>query len=184
MRAITTLALGAALSLVVGFAAFATPAHAEAPYSVDTVVAIFVKDKAVAEAYKRGTRSICLEDAVDCPKKQARAPASFDLLVRFKDASDKLTQADKNNLNHFAKAMLDPRLEGEKFEIDSHTNAVGAEEYDLRLSERRAISVVSYLASQGVDRSLLIAKGFGATKPRVADPHSPENSWIEAHLAQ
>ena len=104
--------------------------------------------------------------------------------MRFKDASDKLTQADKNNLNCFAKAMLDPRLEGEKFEIDSHTNAVGAEDYDLRLSERRAISVVSYLASQGVDRSLLIAKGFGATKPRVADPHSPENSWIEAHLAQ
>ena len=70
MRAITTLALGVALSLAVAFAAFVTPSQAEAPYSVDTVVAIFVKDKAVAEAYKRGTRSICLEDAVDCQKKR------------------------------------------------------------------------------------------------------------------
>jgi len=184
VRAITTLALAAALSMVVGFPAFVAPAQAEPAYSIDTVVAIFVKDKAVAEAYKRATRQICLEDEVDCPKKHPPALASFDLLVTFQHDSDRLTQAAKDNLIQFAKALLDPRLKGEKFEIDSHTNVVGDEEYNLRLSELRAISVVSYLASQGVNRSLLLAQGFGATKPRVADPRSPENNRVEVHLTQ
>ena len=184
MRAITTLALGAALSMISGFPAFVEPAQAEPAFSVDPVVAVFVKDKAVAEAYKRATREICLEDAGDCPKKHAPVPTSFDLLVSFQDDSDRLTQAAKDNLNQFAKALLDPRLKGEKFEIDSHTNAVGAEEHNLRLSEQRANSVASYLASLGVDRSLLISKGFGASKPRVADPRSPENSRVEVHLTQ
>jgi outer membrane protein OmpA-like peptidoglycan-associated protein len=175
------LALGAALNTFVGFPAFVTLAQAEPPYSVDTVVAIFVKDKAVAEAYKHTTpaRSICIGHAAECPKKEAPAPASFDLLLSFRHKSDKLTRADKNNLNRFAKALLDPRLKGEKFEIDSHTNA---EKDNLRLSERRAISVVSYLAFRGADRSSLLAKGFGATKPRVADPRSPKNSRVEVHL--
>ncbi len=122
-------------------------------YSPDIVLAVFIKDKAVAEAYRiRRTRVICLGRAAECPKEQPPAPASFDLLVSFQDNSDKLTQPAKDNLRQFAKALMDPRLKGEKFEIDGHTSAVDGEKYNLHLSERRANSVVSYLASQGVTR--------------------------------
>ena len=104
--------------------------------------------------------------------------------MNFEFNSEKLTQAAKENLDQFAKALLDPRLSGEKFEIDGHTDAVGAEQYNQGLSERRANAVVSYLASQGLDPSLLIAKGFGKTKPRVANPYSAENRRVETHLME
>ena len=112
-----------------------------------------------ADAYKAAkSRSICIGTAADCRKQKAEArrrpqQAHFDLLVNFEFNSEQLTQAAKDNLNQFAKALQDPRLKGEKFEIDGHTDAVGAEIYNQRFSERRANAVVSYLASQGLDPS-------------------------------
>jgi outer membrane protein OmpA-like peptidoglycan-associated protein len=149
------------------------------------VIAVFVKDKAVAEAYKiRRTRVICLGSPAGCPKEQPPARASFDLLVSFQNNSDRLTQAAKDNLRQFAKALTDPLLKGAKFEIAAHTAAGGSEESDLRLSQRRAASVVSYLALQGVDSSSLSPRGLGATKPHVADPYGAENDRVEAHLSE
>ena len=105
-------------------------------------------------------------------------------MANFEFNSDKLTPAARENLDQFAKALKDPRLGGSKFEIDGHTDAVGPEEYNLGLSERRADAVVSYLTSEGIDASLLVAKGFGKTKPRVANPYSPLNRRVETHLSE
>ena len=179
MRASLMLALGMAVSLTT--AAGVLPGHADPAYSASKVVDFFAKKNVK-------TRSICVGTATDCHK-QAAEPAAptqahFDLLLNFEFDSDKLTEAAKENLDQFAKALQDPRLKGEKFEIDGHTDAVGAEEYNLDLSERRANAVVSYLASQGLDPSLLIAKGFGKAKPRVSNPYSAENRRVETHLSE
>jgi outer membrane protein OmpA-like peptidoglycan-associated protein len=155
------------------------PAKADPAYKADAVANFF------AEAKVGKSRSICFGTAADCPAPPpSGAAAKFDLLVNFEFNSDKLTQAAKENLDQFAKALRDPRLKGQKFEIDGHTDATGAELYNMGLSERRASSVVAYLASQGLNPAELIAKGFGKTKPRVADPYSPENRRVETHLLE
>jgi outer membrane protein OmpA-like peptidoglycan-associated protein len=153
-------------------------------YSSDKVIQIFLQDKAAISDYKDKvkTRGICIGTAAECPAPQPPTQAHFDLLVSFDFDSDKLTQAAKDNLDQFAKALEDPRLKGEKFGIDGHTDATGAEVYNQGLSERRATAVVSYLASKGIDASSLVAHGFGKSKPRVADPFSPENRRVETHL--
>ena len=97
------------------------------------------------------------------------------MLVNFEFNSERLTASARENLSEFAKALLDPQLKGTKFEIDGHTDASGTEMYNMGLSERRAKAVVDYLASLGVDQETLVAHGFGKTKPRVADPYSPQN---------
>jgi outer membrane protein OmpA-like peptidoglycan-associated protein len=51
------------------------------------------------------------------------------------------------------------------FEIAGHTDSDGAKEYNLLLSQRRAQAVVDYLVSQGADRTQLIARGYGDTRP-------------------
>jgi|GEM_PF-1353549 len=51
------------------------------------------------------------------------------------------------------------------FEIAGHTDSDGPKDYNLLLSQRRAEAVVNYLVSQGVERSQLIAHGYGETKP-------------------
>jgi OmpA-OmpF porin, OOP family len=187
MRASATFVLGAAVYLAAAspFAGI-SPALADPAYTADKVVNIFLKDKAAAQAFKAEgkTRAICIGTAAECPTPKPPAPARFDLLVNFEFDSDKLTSTAKQNLDQFAKALQDPRLKGEKFEIDGYTDATGTETYNQGLSERRAHSVVSYLASQGLDPSSLNAKGFGKTKPRVADPYSPENRRVETHLTE
>ncbi len=186
MRASLTLVLGAAVCFAVAPSALIAPAQADPAYSANQVIDIFVKDKAAADAAKANgkTRSICVGTAADCPAPPAQSATRFDLLVNFEFNSDKLTQSARENLDQFARALRDPQLKGQKFEIDGHTDATGAEEYNLGLSERRANAVVSYLAGQGLDAANLIAKGFGKTKPRVADPYSPENRRVETHLLE
>jgi outer membrane protein OmpA-like peptidoglycan-associated protein len=184
MRASPTFAFGAAAALALSVLASLAPAHADPAYSADNVVQIFLKQKGALLGQKR---SLCVGTAEDCKKREAAEappPVQFDLLANFEFNSDQLTQAAKENLDQFARAIKDPRLAGSKFEIDGHTDAVGPEEYNLGLSERRADAVVAYLASEGIDKSLLMAKGFGKAKPRVANPYSPENRRVETHLSQ
>ena len=49
--------------------------------------------------------------------------------------------------------------------VDGHTDAMGTDEYNQRLSERRSNSVLDYLVGKGVSSSRLSAKGFGESSP-------------------
>ena len=52
-----------------------------------------------------------------------------------------------------------------KVEIGGHTDAIGTEQKNLDLSNRRANSVVKYLEGKGIEKTRIIAKGYGKTKP-------------------
>lgn len=52
-----------------------------------------------------------------------------------------------------------------KVEISGHTDNRGPADYNQRLSERRAQSVVDYLVDQGINRDRLEVKGYGESKP-------------------
>jgi len=175
-----------AFAACLGVAVSGSAAFAQTQYTAAQVLDFFLKDKAAAEAAKSNglTRQLCIGTASECDPKGANVIARFDLLVNFDYNSAELTKAARENLDLFAAALKDPKLVGTKFEIDGHTDASGGEEYNQGLSERRAASVVSYLASQGVDAATLTAKGFGKSKPRVADPFSPENRRVETHLLE
>jgi outer membrane protein OmpA-like peptidoglycan-associated protein len=54
-------------------------------------------------------------------------------------------------------------------EIEGHTDAVGSNEYNERLSRERAESVASYLERRGIDRARIDTAGFGETRPLVAN---------------
>jgi outer membrane protein OmpA-like peptidoglycan-associated protein len=59
-------------------------------------------------------------------------------------------------------------------EVAGHTDFVGTEEYNQKLSERRAWAVVNYLASKGIDRSRLRAKGYGKRIPVATNDDEEE----------
>lgn len=52
--------------------------------------------------------------------------------------------------------------------VSGHTNSLGSDAYNMKLSEARAKAVRDYMISQGSPADKLIAKGFGETMP-VAD---------------
>ncbi len=60
-----------------------------------------------------------------------------------------------------------------KVRIEGHTDSIGSDEFNMRLSQARADSVMKYLISQGIDPARLEAKGYGETLP-IADNATPE----------
>jgi outer membrane protein OmpA-like peptidoglycan-associated protein len=48
-----------------------------------------------------------------------------------------------------------------KVEIQGHTDTRGSDEYNRKLSQARVDSVLEWLVSHGVERSRLVAKGYG-----------------------
>lgn len=52
-----------------------------------------------------------------------------------------------------------------EIEISGHTDSKGNDEYNQKLSEERAISVVDYIVSKGIDKSRLTAVGYGELQP-------------------
>jgi outer membrane protein OmpA-like peptidoglycan-associated protein len=57
---------------------------------------------------------------------------------------------------------------GLRIAVEGHTDSVGGDEYNYKLSENRANSVRAYLVAQSIDPAAVTAKGFGKTMP-VAD---------------
>ena len=53
--------------------------------------------------------------------------------------------------------------------IGGHTDSIGNEAYNQRLSEARAATVRNYLTEQQVEADRLIAKGFGETQPQATN---------------
>jgi outer membrane protein OmpA-like peptidoglycan-associated protein len=71
---------------------------------------------------------------------------------------------------------------GPQVEVTGHTDTVGSEEDNDRLSQQRAEEVLNWLAGQGIDRSLMSAVGRGERElkePTVDNVASATNRRVE-----
>lgn len=71
-----------------------------------------------------------------------------------------------------------PTLE---IQLSAHTDSDASPLYNQKLSEKRAQAVVDYLTERGVDKSKLVSKGFGETKP-IAPNNTPENKQLNRRI--
>src|SRR6202008_5197894 len=80
------------------------------------------------------------------------------------------------------KALSDPALKGSTFVVAGHTDAIGGEEFNQGLSERRADTIKRYLTEKyGINGSDLVTVGYGKTKPKDANaPMDPTNRRVQA----
>jgi outer membrane protein len=65
--------------------------------------------------------------------------------------------------------------------IEGHTDSVGSDAYNLKLSDRRAKSVFDYLTSRGVDPARLSSIGHGEAKP-IADNATAEGRQLNRRV--
>ncbi len=64
---------------------------------------------------------------------------------------------------------------GMQIELNAHTDSKGEDDYNQKLSDARAKSVVDYLISKGINESRLTAKGFGESMP-IAENSNADGS--------
>lgn len=85
------------------------------------------------------------------------------------------------NVDALGTALRNPRLACHDFLLAGHTDGVGGDQYNLKLSERRAAAVRAYLAEKfSVMPSHLEAKGYGKSQLRnPAQPDAAENRRVE-----
>jgi len=65
-----------------------------------------------------------------------------------------------------------------KIELSSHTDDRAPDDYNMKLSERRAKSAVEYIVSQGISKDRLVAKGYGETKLIIPNAQTEEQHQI------
>ena len=71
-------------------------------------------------------------------------------------------------LNEVA-AAISTLPEGKKVMVEGHTDAVGSDKANKKLSQARANAVRTYLISRGIDPEMLKAKGYGEEKPLASN---------------
>ncbi|MFD6446981.1 OmpA family protein [Promicromonospora sp. NPDC060204] len=103
------------------------------------------------------------------PTREEREKAQEDLVeipnITFVTDSARLTKDGRKVVREAAEVLAEhPEVE---VRVEGHTDSVGTEALNQKLSERRAEAVVDELVEQGVDRDRLTWKGFGESDPLV-----------------
>lgn len=80
-------------------------------------------------------------------------------------------------LNRYQKTVVD---------VYGYTDSSGGDQYNLDLSQRRAMSVANYLSAQGVDSRRFAVTGFGKTRPIATNATAEgraQNRRVEIQLS-
>ena len=85
--------------------------------------------------------------------------------IYFQTGSAKLLPKSFTALNEVVKILKDDNILG--LDIEGHTDNVGTDEFNQKLSEDRAKSVYTYFTGKGVGTDRIISKGFGESQPKA-----------------
>jgi outer membrane protein OmpA-like peptidoglycan-associated protein len=66
-----------------------------------------------------------------------------------------------------------------KVRVEGHTDAIGSADYNVALSERRAVSVAEYLVKRGINPARLVLVGKGMADPLTRNPYDPNNRRVQ-----
>ncbi|HMQ07771.1 MAG TPA: OmpA family protein, partial [Saprospiraceae bacterium] len=89
------------------------------------------------------------------------------------DLADIYYDLDRAEIREDAEPALDQLVKMMKdnpdirIQLSSHTDCRADDEYNLDLSQRRAISAVMYIISKGIEKERLVPRGYGKTQLRI-----------------
>lgn len=96
------------------------------------------------------------------------------LYINFDVDKATISADEKEVVNEIAQALK--KNTALKITIEGHTDNTGDAAHNKKLSNDRANAVLSTLIAQGIDKSRLSAKGFGAERPLVANDSEDNKS--------
>ena len=125
--------------------------------------------------------SLCDEPRVVAPPPAPKpvivrpAPVPKPVIERMTLSSKVLFAFDRSMLSSGAHEVLDPiaaRLRSDPYlemvEVHGHTDYLGRQAYNMKLSQRRAEAVRQYLVNAGVPAGKIVARGYGETQEQMS----------------
>ena len=99
---------------------------------------------------------------------------------------------DKATIRPDAKPVLDEAVNTLKQDegwqaliVEGHTDSIGSEKYNMKLSQRRANAVREYLVQHGISASRIRSEGFGESNPVASNDTADgraQNRRVELHV--
>jgi len=123
-------------------------------------------EKKLADAMKS------LEEIAKVKEESRGLVITLDGAVLFASGKSTLLPIAQDKLTKVA-AVLQQQSDDKRIVVEGHTDSVGSDDANLKLSQSRADSVRVYLVSQGVKAERITAIGKGESTP-IADNKSPE----------
>jgi OOP family OmpA-OmpF porin len=178
------------LALVAGLGVGATVAQAqERVYVIDQRDVVALSGFGLCWRTGYWTPAAAAKDPAGCqcdkdllPKEVCEPPAPAPVAALPKPAAEKITVAadalfdfDKAVLRPEGKAKLDEvvavsqKMKLEVVLVVGHTDRIGSAAYNMKLSDRRAAAVKTYLVSKGIEANRVYTEGKGLTQPVTGD---------------
>ncbi len=129
--------------------------------NVDMSEAITVKKFVSPEITQGVTPAAKIQEAL--VQRAPGVPTKIDLTVNFDFNSDQLTSQGREQVTQILEAIRG--MNGADILVQGHTDNVGSDQYNQKLSDRRAQAVVRELQLSRLSDVDLIAKGYGEAEP-------------------
>ena len=127
----------------------------------------------------RPTRSLSIGEREEIAQLAANKP-KIDLEIQLRLQLGRHRKTSVQAVQALGKALSDPSLKGSTFVVAGHTDAIGGEEYNQGLSERRADTIKKYLVENyGINGSDLVTVGYGKTKLKDSQRADPINRRVQ-----
>jgi outer membrane protein OmpA-like peptidoglycan-associated protein len=130
-----------------------------------------LRQQAEAEKQEMRARLLAQLNSVLSTRDTARGLIANMSDVLFKSGSYELLPGARERLAKVSGIVL--AYQGLRLQVEGHTDSIGTDEYNRKLSEQRAEAVRDYLVQQGIKADAITASGFGKSEP-VATNDTPE----------
>jgi outer membrane protein OmpA-like peptidoglycan-associated protein len=137
-------------------------------------------DQKFIESLRHRTRSLTLSDRERITPILEQRP-SVDIEIYFDFDSAVITGLAEPDVTNLGLALADSKLKGAVIMLSGHTDAKGADDYNQKLSERRAEAVKRYLVQKfRLPAENLLTAGYGkAVLKNSSDPLAGENRRVQ-----
>jgi outer membrane protein OmpA-like peptidoglycan-associated protein len=169
--------LGAGRSIVIQRPDTAAPAANVQRVATQAMPAASAPAATAAQPVEQVAASVPVSKPSPVTKVNAAKPTAAGFRINFAFNSAVLPESAHAMIDVVAQVMKEsPEI---KVRVEGHTDAVGSVDYNVSLSERRALSVGEYLVKVGVDPSRLMLIGKGMAEPLTSNRYDPANRRVQ-----
>jgi outer membrane protein OmpA-like peptidoglycan-associated protein len=136
------------------------------PVEAQERMRVFAPDNPSRQQFRDALRQMqSLQSPAMVSPSGMKPEAALAVRIEFDFGQASITPEGRQILTELADAFNDPQYVQLRFIIEGHTDSIGSPDGNLRLSDRRARSVFTYLTQLGVAPYRLQTIGYGQSRP-------------------